>query len=703
MAAEEARVVDPATLEASVFADQIQILCHGLTILSFNFVNAAIVAFVLRGFFPASAIAVALTIFGVVVFARIYDAWRFRRAERSIDETRAFATRYTIGSIVNGSLWGAATVMAILTTPDPAYHAFVIFVSGGMAAGAVISNSAYLPAMLGFAAPAALPAIAALALRGEPLSIAMAALLTAFTVVLGIMGRRANGWLISNSRRRLVQEALAAALHQRNALLHAISTAAAELTRASPHAATIPELLAAVGAAVGVDRIPVFEVVTQGRKPALSLLHLWRSAEAPAARDSRALTAEIARNGMEEDPFLATLGEGRPATALPRTLATGPARSFFEGSGVLSVLLVPIEVDDTIWGAIGFEDCRKERVWTAVEIDALRTLGDLVGGAIVRQRHVDELRDANEVVERSPTILFRISADAAPRLDYVSRNIALLGYDPSQLIGPARRLAARIHPEDRDRVQASLARALTDDGRAGMVEFRFRQKDGGYRWLDARYAPGRGGHPRLVEGVALDVTERREAAERINRLARTDALTDLANRRAFIEALQRVFAAALRNDQKFSLLYIDVDRFKNVNDTMGHAVGDALLEALAARLRSHCRASDVVARLGGDEFAVLQNDLRDGSDAVAMASKIQGALSTPYSLPIGDLRVTVCVGVAIYAPETADPDMMLAQADKALYHAKAEGRNQFRLYSQALDKAANDRSPYFRPAHATRP
>lgn len=692
VARSEREVLDLAAVDGFVLVDRAEMLGHGLALLTMNVANAGIVAYVLRPLYPVWAIALWLALFVIVVAARIFDMLRFRRVEPSGASAGAFIFRYAVGSTLTGCLWGAAA-SSIWLTSDPAYHAFVVFVAGGMAAGAVTTNAACLPAMLGFVAPAVLPAILALFARGEPTSIAMGALLSAFAVVLSVLGVRASGWLGAVARQRRVQEALASALHQESALLHAISTAASELTKTSPNAETIPRLLTAVGEAVHVDRISVFEAIAaRAGATELSPLHLWRSEQSAAPRHAAELAARFAESGLDADSLLASMADNRPKAVVVRELADGPVKRLFEGAGVLSALLVPICVDRSMRGLIALENCRGERGWTEAEIDALQILGDLIGGSIARQRYVDQLRDANEVVERSPTILFRLRADPPTRLAYVSRNIALFGYEPSALLESRRRLWSLVHRADRKRLKASLAQSLSD-GRAGMVEFRFRRSDGRYRWLDARYAPVRDdatGRPAMVEGVTLDVTERKEAAERIALLAQTDALTDLANRRAFIDALRRSFAAAARGGESFSLLYLDIDHFKSVNDTLGHASGDALLAMVASRLRANCRASDVVARLGGDEFAILQTGIRDRADVIAMASKIRAVLSAPYALPSGERRATVSLGVAIYSREASSPEALLAQADQALYSAKANGRDQWLFHTDAARLAADD-------------
>lgn len=679
---EELEIVDAAALDAAIRADQAQMLADGRSVLVFNAANAAIVAGVFHEFYSRAQIAVWLLAFVLLVAARLIHAGRYRADAASPEEVDRFLTLWTLGSTLTGGLWGAASSLLWLT-PDTSYHAFVVFAAGGMAAGAVITNSAYLPAMLGFIAVDVLPAIVALFAWRQPTAMAMGALLAAFTAVLIILGLRANGWLISVSRRRLVQEALSAALHQRNALLHAVSTVATELATAAPSAAAIPDLLESVGGAIEADRILVFESGSTPTAPP-ALLHFWRRSESPIALDATFFEADEARGAFLSAPLLAALTERRPMTAATRTLESGPAKSFLEQAGVRSVLFAPIVVDGAAWGWIEVEDCRAERRWTAAEIDALRILGDLIAGSVARRRYIDRLRDANEVVERSPTLLFRLRMDSRrPRLVYVSHNIALFGYDPWELTDPASSLADCVHPDDLDKVAASLARAAADGSRGGMVEFRFRRRDGGYRWLDARYAAReRPGRSQLIEGVALDVTERKEVADQIAILAQTDALTGLANRRIFLDALRRAFANAEAGGERFSLLYIDVDHFKEVNDRLGHASGDALLEALAARLKGHCRAGDVVARLGGDEFAILQSNSRDAASASVMAAKICALSAEPYALPGGDLRATVSVGVALFASALEGPDAMLARADRALYRAKENGRNQYRIYSE---------------------
>ena len=180
-------------------------------------------------------------------------------------------------------------------------------------------------------------------------------------------------------------------------------------------------------------------------------------------------------------------------------------------------------------------------------------------------------------------------------------------------------------------------------------------------------------------------------SKRIALLARTDGLTGLANRATFIERLYQAFAAARRGASRFAVLYIDLDHFKDVNDTLGHSAGDLLLISAAGHLKRNCRESDLVARLGGDEFAILQTEVSDVSGATALASKIHGVLGTPYQLGDSKLFLSASIGISLFTDATAGPDEMLAKADIALYRAKEDGRDQYRFHSDDLDQEMRER------------
>ena len=185
---------------------------------------------------------------------------------------------------------------------------------------------------------------------------------------------------------------------------------------------------------------------------------------------------------------------------------------------------------------------------------------------------------------------------------------------------------------------------------------------------------------------------RLEAANtRVLELAQTDLLTSLANRRAFLKRLTMAFAASLRGAPPFAVLYLDIDDFKDVNDTLGHAMGDLLLKEVVGRLQSAVRTGDLVARFGGDEFAILLPEVTDPETAGELAARIGKLLAVPFSIKGHKVRITSSIGIALFSPETASPEAMMMQADLALYGAKDEGRDCFRFHSHDLDREVHER------------
>lgn len=215
------------------------------------------------------------------------------------------------------------------------------------------------------------------------------------------------------------------------------------------------------------------------------------------------------------------------------------------------------------------------------------------------------------------------------------------------------------------------------------------------QWLSISTVRGPDGEPTHYIAVFSDISSQKRFEERIHRLAHYDPLTDLPNRRLFQDRLEHALAQARRDNGQVALLYLDVDRFKSVNDSLGHAVGDQLLQQVSDRLRRAVRESDTVARLGGDEFTVILRGFDNPAAAVAgavrVAQQVIHSVRVPMILEGHDVAVTVSIGIALYPQDASSAHDLVMNADTAMYHAKGAGRNDYRFYAQEMNASAKAR------------
>jgi diguanylate cyclase (GGDEF)-like protein/PAS domain S-box-containing protein len=282
------------------------------------------------------------------------------------------------------------------------------------------------------------------------------------------------------------------------------------------------------------------------------------------------------------------------------------------------------------------------------------------------------------LVQHSSDVIIVTRADGTVR--FVSPSATrVFGYDPSEMLRHT--VSELLHPDDRERAGTFFRTAAQSPGVTGPVEWRFRQTDGS--WLNAEILATNLLHDPSVRGVVLntrDVSERRRLEEQLTHQAFHDPLTGLANRALFRDRVSHALAIAQRRGTPVTVLYLDLDDFKNVNDSLGHAEGDRLLIAAAERFLACARSADTVARLGGDEFAILIEG-PDGQDG--LPARVAAAMSHPFTLSGNQLRVTVSVGVAsASADESADD--LLRNADMAMYAAKRRGKGRAETYESRM-------------------
>jgi predicted signal transduction protein with EAL and GGDEF domain/FixJ family two-component response regulator len=245
--------------------------------------------------------------------------------------------------------------------------------------------------------------------------------------------------------------------------------------------------------------------------------------------------------------------------------------------------------------------------------------------------------------------------------------------------------------------------------RTGLAQSFEYQREGGKRSFEARFVPQAG---ESVIAICRDVTQRHESEERMRKLAYFDSITGLPNRQLFARELRRALRHAKRTNKLLAVLYVDLDRFKRINDTLGHSVGDALLKAVASRLETGIRPQDYLAsgtaeelgaaggvregalqlaRLGGDEFVVLVTGLDVREQAAAVAGRIRQMLAAPFSYEGRQFVVTPSIGVALYPRDGTDVETLLMHADTAMYKSKGAGRNTVRFFESSMNESALDR------------
>lgn len=261
-----------------------------------------------------------------------------------------------------------------------------------------------------------------------------------------------------------------------------------------------------------------------------------------------------------------------------------------------------------------------------------------------------------------------------------------------------------MHPDSREIVREQALRLSADQAAVAPVEQKVVRLDGSAVDVEVAAMPFSYEGRRAVQAVIRDVTLRKLAEEQIRSLAYHDALTGVPNRILFADRLTMALAHASRQRHKVGLVFIDLDHFKSVNDSLGHYAGDGLLRAVARRIQACVREGDTVARLGGDEFALLLPGLRDAADAVRAADKVLGALRLPFRLESRELFITASVGISLYPDDGIDMDALLRNSDLAMYRAKEQGRDNCQLYRNLARRSGEPRSssPGEEPKHVDR-
>jgi diguanylate cyclase (GGDEF)-like protein/PAS domain S-box-containing protein len=314
---------------------------------------------------------------------------------------------------------------------------------------------------------------------------------------------------------------------------------------------------------------------------------------------------------------------------------------------------------------------------------------------VTQRRHAEQaLRLAEEkyrrIFENAIVGIFQ----SAPDGRYLSVNPALarmLGYDsPQELRRSITDIDQQVYVDPERR--AEFRRLLAEHDEVRNFECQVYRKDGSKIWLSVNArAIFKDGVIACYEGTNADITERKRAEERVQFLAYYDALTGLPNRTLLEDRLQKALASARRHKEKVAVLFLDLDQFKTINDSLGHSFGDQILQEVAERLKKLARDQDTVARIGGDEFVIALNGIREIPDAAVAAERIMNAMTVEFVVKERRFNVSCSIGISICPDHGADSETLVKNADAAMYCAKESGRNAFRFFTEDMNTQVVER------------
>ncbi|MBI2922392.1 MAG: EAL domain-containing protein [Planctomycetes bacterium] len=436
------------------------------------------------------------------------------------------------------------------------------------------------------------------------------------------------------------------------------------------------DVLAELGRALGATRAALYEA--RARTQPMPRVE-WRETPPPGSGGTRAFPRWI--DALSHGG--AILG---PVAGLPPE-----EREPLAAEGVRSVLAVSVFAGNLWWGSMLLEDSVREREWSHDELQVVMAAARALGAAFVHERALRDLKVAearyHAIVEDQTELICRF--DDHGSLTFINEAFAhRFGLPHDVARGTS---LQRVLPGEAEGTIRSILGTLLPGGLPAAVEHVLVLADGGevwVRWSIRAIADASGG---LLEyqAVGTDVTERRHLMEELEHEAYYDDLTGIANRRMFTDRGRRDLSLARREGWSAALLLVDLDRFKDVNDSLGHAAGDDALTQIAGRLERAIRLESLLARMGGDEYAVLVSKLAD-AEIAAVGRRLMDAIEAPLLVHDHTVRLSASIGVAVFPRDGNDLEDLMRHADAAMYRAKARGGG-IRFYNENIDSQAQER------------
>ena len=405
----------------------------------------------------------------------------------------------------------------------------------------------------------------------------------------------------------------------------------------------------------------------------------------PPSKVGRSFSAYVFRTG---EPLLCTHELAEEMISAGHVEAVGTDSPIWLG--------VPLKTPQGPIGVLVVQDYEDRNKYSEADVEFLTSVADQIALAIERKQAEDALRRSQERFE----LVTRATSDAIWDWNLETNEIwwnegfqKLFGYSGDDIGSEIGSWKRRIHPEDLDRVMTDLSRHIDSGKNNWSDEYRFKRQDGTYAFvIDRGYVVhDPEGRPVRMLGSMMDVSERKQLEEQLTHQALHDPLTKIANRVLFRDRVDHALSKQRRDNTTLAVLFLDLDNFKSVNDSIGHAAGDKLLIAVAMRLQDCLRSSDTAARLGGDEFAVLVESVRNSEEAIMIAERIKSVFKQPFIIDGKEVFMATSIGIAQSGHEAPTADDLLRNADLAMYRAKNDGKGNYVVFEPRMHEALMER------------
>lgn len=476
-------------------------------------------------------------------------------------------------------------------------------------------------------------------------------------------------------------------LHDRNAILDALISCDWMLHSSESWQKVAPRVLEIIGRAAHFSRATLLRNKTVNSEKTFHSERVcqWKSP------DSTILGEDYKRIDYEADGCARWLGMLQKGDAIFGELRDFPPaeRKYLKGHGSESILLIPVSAGDTWWGVIIIERSDTLLGNFTQELGAMMAIGRSFGVAIQKDTASKRLHQAKIAFESASEGI--MITDNASHIVAINKGFTdITGYSEEEVLGRTPRI---LHSGRQDeQFYDEMRKTLQQNGR-WRGEIWNKRKNGEIypEWLTVTEVKDAKDQVINYVGVFADISEIKQSQNNLNKLVNHDPLTGLPNRRLFNELMAHAIKRAEREQNQIALLFIDLDRFKAINDSLGHQVGDKLLYEVSKRINHAVRESDAVARLGGDEFLVMMDLLRDTEDAAMVAKKVIHTLQSEFIIDGRELFIGASIGIAVYPQDGHDVDSLIKAADIAMYQVKNKGKNNYCFYSADLSKTVIER------------